>query len=378
MKRNCYFEFAGVSSKDFGNLILAFVQDDGSTYDTGGNFELVTDELPQRSDTLLYGKKYSSSPMEFEIEIISPDDFITSEKMSLLKEWLFGRDGWEKLRLYDTDNFDESCYFYCILKPNQDIFDCGYRGLRCTLISRSPFAYKPERVIYNTNYSDILEASKRRSTAPVTPISRKGFDILPALQTDGTYVYHTLDGSYDKNELYELRAGVSQYFDVYVESADKVIYPKVEIVTTDLKDNNILMFDIYHRPSIYNFSIDHGMVLMNFANNSFARKNLWLAPIKSQKYNEGVDGAEALKRQASIYKRKYIIDCETGIYEIYRWDSGSGWILEKTPLNLNITPSEWNTFGFLKLKNGVNQLCVQGWVESAKISYIPRVRLGAF
>lgn len=373
MKRNCYFEFAGIDSRDFGNLILAFVQNDSSVYDTGGSFELVTDELPQRSDKLLYGKKYSSSPMEFEIEIIRPDNFIPSERMAVLKEWLFGQDGWAKLKLYDMDDFNESCYFYCILKPNQDIFDCGYRGVRCTLMSRSPFAYQEERVIYDRDYSELLESCREEGTSNVLLGSPTEGE-YSVYKTDKKYVYHVTNPTDTDNIPNELRAGISRYFDLHVESADKIIYPKVEVVTPSIYEGNCYL---YHHPSIYNNSIHHGMILVDYANTGFDRQSLWIDASISNKYGEGITLSEASKRVSSITQRKFIVDCETGAYNIYK-KRGKSWVEYEKPLNLRVHPSIRNTFSFLRLTNGVNKMGVQGWIKSLKISYTPRVRLGAF
>lgn len=381
MKRNCYFNFAGKSSKQFHNLILAFIDDSSNTYDSGGSFELVTDELPGRADTVLYGKKYSSSHMEFSIEIINPDRYLTSEEMVEIKEWLFGQDGWSKLALLDDDTVHENCYFSCILQPDQDIFDGGYRGIRCTLVNQSSFAYKNPIVIYDRNYSDLL---KNSTSAPVdtdhikSNINKGKMD--PLIKNDGKYIYHTEDTSEASNITPSMRCGVCRYLNVYVESAEKIIYPTVEIVTTDAQYNSSnLYFGVYRYPAIYNSSIKHGMILMNFYNQSFVRKDLTLAKNIAESNKDIIfSNSEYTNRIASIYKRKYIIDCATGIYKIYKLDNDGNWVKDASPLSLRIYPSAWNTFGFLKLKNGLNRIGATGWIESMKISYVPKIRLGAF
>ena len=380
MKRNCYFNFAGKNSKQFHNLILAFIDDSSNTYDSGGSFELVTDELPGRADTVLYGKKYSSSHMEFSIEIINPDRYLTSEEMIEIKDWLFGQDGWAKLELLDDDAVHMDCYLNCILQPDQDIFDGGYRGIRCTLINQSSFAYKNPVVIYDRDYKDLLKNSQNAEVGDIKSTINKGQDD-PLIKNDGKYIYHTINVEETTKITRRMRCGICKYLNVYVKSAEKVVYPTVEIVTTNSHPDGQsgLYFGVYRYPAIYNGSMKHGMVLMNFDNQSFARKYLTLvSTVARDNKDEVFDYSEYGRRIASIYKRKYVIDCATGIYKIYKLDSDGNWVDDESPLSLRVYPSLWHTFGFLKLKNGLNRIGVTGWVESMKISYTPKIRLGAF
>lgn len=379
MKRNCYFNFAGKSSKQFHNLILAFIDDSSNTYDSGGSFELVTDELPGRADTVLYGKKYSSSHMEFSIEIINPDRYLTSEEMVEIKEWLFGQDGWSKLALLDDDTVHENCYFSCILQPDQDIFDGGYRGIRCTLVNQSSFAYKNSVVVYDRSYKDLLDNCSSADVGVIKSTINKG-QPDPLIKNDGKYIYHTISTDEASNITKSMRCGVYKYLNIYAESAEKVIYPTVEIITPNLSPNGKDAYcGIYRYPSIYNSSMKHGMVLMNFYNQSFARKDLTLTKdVATTNKDKIFEPSEYSNRTSSIYKRKYIIDCATGVYKIYKLDSNGNWIDDDEALSLRIYPSAWHTFGFLKLKNGLNRIGVTGWIESMKISYTPKIRLGAF
>lgn len=379
MKRNCYFNFAGKNSKQFHNLILAFIDDSSNTYDSGGSFELVTDELPGRADTVLYGKKYSSSHMEFSIEIINPDRYLTSEEMVEIKDWLFGQDGWAKLALLDDDTVHENCYFSCILQPDQDVFDGGYRGIRCTLINQSSFAYKNSVVVYNRSYKDLLANCSSTDVGDIKSTISKG-QSDPLIKNDGKYIYHTVSADEASSITKSMRCGVYRYLNIYVESAERVIYPTVEIITPNLSPKGKDAYcGIYRYPSIYNSSIKHGMILMNFYNQSFVRKDLTLTKdVATTNKDKICEPSEYSNRMSSIYKRKYIIDCATGVYKIYKLDSNGNWINDDETLSLRIYPSIWHTFGFLKLKNGLNRIGVTGWIESMKISYTPKIRLGAF
>ena len=45
MFRECYFEYAGISSQSY-NLILGYLSNSNEDFDSGGGFELKTDTLP--------------------------------------------------------------------------------------------------------------------------------------------------------------------------------------------------------------------------------------------------------------------------------------------------------------------------------------------
>lgn len=144
MFRDCYFEYAGISSQPYG-LIMCYVGNSNEDFDSGGKFELKTDTLPRSHETLLYGKDYSTEPLSFEVEIVSLDDYIPLEKVTEIKNWLFGQDGWKTLRLSDER---QNYHLKCIFQPGEDIVDgIGYRGVRCTLVNVSPFWYGEEKAI---------------------------------------------------------------------------------------------------------------------------------------------------------------------------------------------------------------------------------------
>lgn len=154
MFRDCYFEYAGISSQPYG-LIMCYVGNSNEDFDSGGKFELKTDTLPRSHETLLYGKDYSAEPLSFDVEIVSHDDYIPLEQMTEIKNWLFGQDGWRTLRLGDER---QNACLKCIFKPGEDIVDgTGYRGVRCTLQNASPFWYGEEKEITITG--DTLKAN---------------------------------------------------------------------------------------------------------------------------------------------------------------------------------------------------------------------------
>lgn len=151
MFRGCYFEFAGKSSEPF-NLMLFYLNNDRDNFDSGGNFGLKTDSIPYTHEQFLYGKDYSENPLEFEVEIVTPEGNIPQTKMIEIKNWLFGQDGWRDLTVTDDT---QSYHLKCVLVPSEDITDCnGYRGVRCTIHNASPFWYGEEKEI-TLSYSDL-------------------------------------------------------------------------------------------------------------------------------------------------------------------------------------------------------------------------------
>lgn len=144
MFRECFFEYAGQSSQPY-NLMLCYVSNSNTDFDSGGGFDLKTDTLPRSHETLLYGKDYSAKPLEFDVEFMNLHGYIPLEQMREIKSWLFGQDGWKTFRCLD----DRQDYVLkCIFEPGEDIVDgLGYRGLRCKLRNVSPFWYGDEKSI---------------------------------------------------------------------------------------------------------------------------------------------------------------------------------------------------------------------------------------
>lgn len=141
MFRECYFEYAGQSSQPY-DLMLCYVSNSNTDFDSGGKFDLKTDTPPRSHETLLYGKDYSAQPLEFEVEFLHLNGHIPFEQMIEIKEWLFGQDGYKTFRLNDGN---QGYCLKCIFKPGEDIVDgTGYKGLRCTLCNASPFWYGEE------------------------------------------------------------------------------------------------------------------------------------------------------------------------------------------------------------------------------------------
>ena len=116
---------------------------------TGAEYEPMIDSLPSRAESLLYGIKYSEKPLEFEVDIINPDETIPMKQMMEIKNWLFGQDGWKKLYIKSPDY--ENMYLKCLLLPENDIRDSsGYRGVRCKVKNISGFWYGKDEVITYT------------------------------------------------------------------------------------------------------------------------------------------------------------------------------------------------------------------------------------
>lgn len=144
MFRFSKFDYAGIHSGEF-NLILAYTSND---YDlvSGGEYQPTTDKLPHNARQLLYDISYADNPLEFTVDIINPDpdDNISLEQMKEIKNWLFGQDGWKRLKVYDETS---DYYLNALFIPDSDITDArGYRGLRCKVQNDSGFWYQDNEI----------------------------------------------------------------------------------------------------------------------------------------------------------------------------------------------------------------------------------------
>lgn len=142
MFRDCYFTYAGKSSREY-NLKLMFINDEHITFSSGGGYSLDTDFIGNSSESVLYTKNYSDNNLQFDVEIVNPDRNISEIEMAEIKQWLFGQSAsWQKLQLVTNDLYG-NIFFYCQLIPNEDYTDGnGYRALRCQVICNSGYAYK--------------------------------------------------------------------------------------------------------------------------------------------------------------------------------------------------------------------------------------------
>ena len=147
MFKASYFKYADIYSGKY-NLIMAYVSRN-QDFITGAEYEPMIDTLPSRAESLLYGIKYSEKPLEFEVDVINPDEDIPMKQMTEIKDWLFGQDGWKKLYIKSPDY--ENIYLKCLFLPENDIRDSsGYRGVRCKVKNISGFWYGKDEVITYT------------------------------------------------------------------------------------------------------------------------------------------------------------------------------------------------------------------------------------
>lgn len=139
MFRDCYFEYKGIYSGDY-NLKLFYIDDSYNKRNSGGEYSNVINSNNNRIEKLLYTREYT--PLEFDIEIINPDEIIPFEQMIEIKKWLYDSPiQWNDLKIFDSEYKD--IVFRCTLIPNEDFCDSmGYRGLKCHVQCNSPFGYK--------------------------------------------------------------------------------------------------------------------------------------------------------------------------------------------------------------------------------------------
>lgn len=163
MFRGCYFEYAEQLSNEY-NLRLYYYDRTVNTFNSGGEYELITEALPNVVEQQLYGLKYSDKPLEFDIEIMNPDDAIPFNQVIEIKNWLFGQDGWKKFKTIDER---QDYHLKCVLIPQEDIVDgLGIRGFKCKLRNISAFWYgEPVTIKFDRTY---LNDTSRRQTTEYT------------------------------------------------------------------------------------------------------------------------------------------------------------------------------------------------------------------
>lgn len=193
MFRECYFEYAGQSSQPY-DLMLCYVSNSNTDFDSGGKFDLKTDTLPRSHETLLYGKDYSAQPLEFDVEFMNIHGAIPFEQMIKIKNWLFGQDGWKTFKCLDDR---QDYHLKCMFEPGEDIVDgIGYRGLRCKLRNVSPFWYGEERAL---------------------TITRSQLDSAQSV-TIGDFTYAALDLNVDVNDG-TVPHDISPIIEVFIDSS---------------------------------------------------------------------------------------------------------------------------------------------------------------
>ena len=144
------FEYAGKNSSIY-NLVSCEINKDYQNIISGAEYEPTVDTIPHSASQLLLGLNYADKPLEFDLEIINPDENIPYTQVEEIKDWLFGQDGWKKFVLI---NERQDYYLRALLIPSEDIMDVnGYRGFRCKVRNDSGFWYKDEDIAIPLTYS---------------------------------------------------------------------------------------------------------------------------------------------------------------------------------------------------------------------------------
>lgn len=151
MGRFDIFEYAGKSSSIY-NLVSCEINKDYQNIISGAEYEPTVDTLPHSASQLLLGLDYSDKPLEFDLEIINPDENIPYTQVEEIKDWLFGQNGWKK---FVVINERQDYYLRALLIPSEDIMDVnGYRGFRCKVRNDSGFWYRDENVDLPLSFTD--------------------------------------------------------------------------------------------------------------------------------------------------------------------------------------------------------------------------------
>lgn len=139
-----YFEFGGVSSKQYG-LIIASLDTSRNTALYGSKTSIsVFNKLGNKR--YLVGDDYTSSPLSFDIEVITEDTFpIESAQKRIIEKWLFSHKDFRKMYFNiendcDNESFEsvgkeiKRYYLNCrFINPQKIESDIGVVGYRATL-----------------------------------------------------------------------------------------------------------------------------------------------------------------------------------------------------------------------------------------------------
>lgn len=201
--RNCFFEYDGVYSGKY-NLRLVYVENSNHNFDSGGGFDFKFGQIPYSHEQLYYGKDYSANPLQFEIEILNVDGYISESQMIEIKEWLFGGNGWKKFKpLNGTNNKS----LRCILTPIADITEGNhYKGLRFSLRNASPFWYGEEKTIEASDYW------KSENTILINGSNYNVISVdIPNNDEVNTYIYPDISITVNKTNGEFLNADVKEF-----------------------------------------------------------------------------------------------------------------------------------------------------------------------
>lgn len=309
MFRESFFEYAGKYSGDF-NLVMAYIDDDSYEFDSGSGYEIKSDNLPAISESLLYGLNKSEKPLSFSVEIVSLNNPIPFDQMREIKRWLFGQDGWKKLKIYDDKVQDY--HLKCMFIPDKDITDVsGYRGVKCTLTNISPFWYGEDKTIEYTK--ETLEEMCGENGSKVN-------------ENGNIWFYMDVDaGDIDESAI--------------IDTTIKIVLPKALGVGASVENNSNLYID-------------------NRTTNSKINYNLFLSDYMSDEYTT----EDKPKTRDYLINTKY---CKPMVKA--RNSSGSfNYVLDNPTLN--------NTaYDYFHLKNGINTIGVRMMNNPPKTSgYTPR------
>jgi len=213
MLRGHSFEFAGRASDYFG-LKLYYIENSYDKFDSGGKYNVRKDTIPYYHEEILYGKDYSSNPLEFEIEIISEDGEIPFTKMIEIKNWLYGQDGWRDLTISDET---KTYHLKCLLLPIEDkVVNGRYIGVKCQLHNASPFWYGDEREILFT-HSDLITNTKSIGESVSSGIKSYEYSVINIYIPDNDYA-------------------IKEFFPIFIFKDRRYDYSS-EIASNDNSDN---------------------------------------------------------------------------------------------------------------------------------------------
>lgn len=157
---NYPFEFAGVSSEDFGDgLVIWYLSDVGGQYEEPlYTVDVVETRLPIRHDPLFHTVTDNNKAITREIQFGS-DTYLDRETVDQITVWLTNQVGYQPLVIFDDDELADYKY-YCIFQDVRLVSNSKPYGFTATLVMMDQFAHEdPTTTSYQIEDGKVITSS---------------------------------------------------------------------------------------------------------------------------------------------------------------------------------------------------------------------------
>jgi len=210
IKDSLYFNYNGISSRDFG---LIHISTDSGMYEETlvGSRELR--ETKVAGNDKPYFKGFDSSPREFDMKIAFEEDF-TDESLNEVVLWLF-QDNYKPLFFEGK----EDKLFYCIAVSDSNIVHNGMKQGYITISMRCDSPYVYSNIYTSTEY----DLSTNTVAFPITIENKGHFNMFPEISIRKIGVGNiTITNVSNSGEIFEIR-DLADSEEVYINSEKETI-----------------------------------------------------------------------------------------------------------------------------------------------------------